>query len=84
MKTLTGTRTVAIMTMVVILAVTVVGDAVGCPSCGKDIAQNPGLADGLNYSILGMMSMPFLLFGTVAGLFYRAYRRHHRSGYDRL
>jgi hypothetical protein len=78
MKKIMTTRAVAVVTMAVIVIVASAGPAIGCPSCGKDIAQNKGLADGLNYTILGMMSMPFLLFGTMVGVFYRAYRRYRR------
>jgi Na+-driven multidrug efflux pump len=49
-----------------------------CPSCGDGIAGSPqgrGLASGLYYSIIFMMSMPFIVFGTVGTVFYRSVRR---------
>ena len=36
------------------------------------------LASGIYYSILFMMSMPFAITGTFAGLFYSAVKREHR------
>jgi hypothetical protein len=48
-----------------------------CPGCKEEIAQQStdGLGKGLSYSVMGMVSMPFLLFGTVAGIVIRAYRK---------
>jgi hypothetical protein len=54
---------------------------VACPACNEAVSQQPtdGLGEGLSYSVLGMMSMPFLLFATVAGIIIRAYMKHSRT-----
>ena len=46
--------------------------ALGCPTC-KVAAQNSSAGDpatGYQYSILLMAGMPFLILGTLGGLFY--------------
>ena len=52
-----------------------------CPSCqaalNSDGSQGD-LARGIYYSILFMMSMPFAIVGTFAGLMYRAVKREQR------
>jgi hypothetical protein len=54
---------------------------VACPACNEAVSQQPteGLGEGLSYSVIGMMSMPFLLFATVAGIVIRAYMKHSRN-----
>ncbi len=51
--------------------------ASACPNCKQAVAsqKDQGLADGLNYTILGMIGLPFLLAGTVGAVTIRAYRR---------
>jgi hypothetical protein len=50
-----------------------------CPNCKDALANQTGdaarLKDGYTYSILFMMSMPFVLLGTGAFFVYRAVRR---------
>jgi hypothetical protein len=49
-----------------------------CPTCKEDLANNPqgqGLAAGFYYSILFMMSMPFLIIGTLGTVAYRSVKR---------
>ena len=44
-----------------------------CPNCQETIATDPAqqnLAKGIYYSILFMMSMPFLIFGGLCSYFY--------------
>jgi heme/copper-type cytochrome/quinol oxidase subunit 2 len=44
-----------------------------CPNCQEAIASDPaqqGLARGIYYSILFMMSMPFFIFGGLCSYFY--------------
>lgn len=57
-----------------------------CPFCSETVAQqkSAGLAQGLSYSVIGLASMPFVLFGTVATVIYRAFRRHRESDQDRI
>jgi hypothetical protein len=59
--------------------------ASACPSCQQAIGQDGSqgdLARGLYYSILFMMSMPFAIVGTFAGLAYRAVKREQRRQAD--
>lgn len=55
--------------------------ASACPSCqaalNSDGSQGD-LARGIYYSILFMMSMPFAIVGTFAGLMYRAVKREQK------
>lgn len=52
--------------------------ASACPTCKDNLAHDPAsasLARGLYYSILFMISMPFLIFGSLCGYFYWEVRR---------
>jgi hypothetical protein len=53
--------------------------AQGCAMCKTAVggSEDP-LARGLNVSILFLMSMPFLLAGSVGGWFFYMYRRSRR------
>jgi hypothetical protein len=47
--------------------------AEACPNCKETLATDPaqqGLARGIYYSILFMMSMPFFIFGGLCSYFY--------------
>jgi hypothetical protein len=72
-----------ILVPVVCVAVMVAAASVAsaCPSCqqalGADGSQGD-LARGMYYSILFMMSMPFAIVGTFAGLMYRAVKLEQR------
>jgi hypothetical protein len=49
-----------------------------CPTCRDDLAQNPAtanLARGFYYSILFMVSMPFVIFGSLSAYFYYEVRK---------
>lgn len=51
------------------------GDAVGCPTCKESMAHDPqaqSMAAGYYYSILFMMSMPFVILGTFGTFAYRS------------
>lgn len=54
-------------------------EALGCPTCKDGLAENDpqqqAMAAGYFYSILFMMSMPFLLLATIGGFAYRAIKR---------
>ncbi len=55
--------------------------ASACPSCQEALSgdgSHGDLVSGLYYSILFMMSMPFAIVGTFAGLAYRAVKREQR------
>jgi hypothetical protein len=60
------------------LVACVASAAWACPTCKEDLANNPqgqGLAAGFYYSILFMMSMPFLIIGTLGTVAYRSVKR---------
>ena len=53
--------------------------AEACPNCKENLAGDPtaeGLAQGFYYSILFMISMVFLTFGSLSAYFYYLVRRH--------
>ena len=55
------------------LALVMAGVATACPTCKDNLAHDPAsanLARGIYYSILFMISMPFLIFGTLCSYFY--------------
>ena len=65
----------AIWTAALALAVVllVVDFAAACPTCKDNLAHDPAsanLARGIYYSILFMISMPFLIFGSLCSYFY--------------
>jgi hypothetical protein len=55
------------------------GIATACPTCGDGIGQSDpqgqSLAAGMYYSILFMMSMPYVILATVGCVFYFHIRR---------
>lgn len=76
-----GTRPLAARRLVAALIIFVAQLAatamLACPNCKEALAsqEGQGLADGLNYTVLGMVSLPFLLVGTVAAVIIRAYTK---------
>jgi hypothetical protein len=60
-----------------LLVVGLASDAFACPTCRENLAdpQARGLATGLYYSILLMMSMPFAIVGTLGFVAYRSVKR---------
>lgn len=55
-----------------------IGTVEACPNCKETIAGDPaqqGLAKGIYYSILFMMSMPFFILGGLCTYFYYLVRR---------
>jgi len=67
--------------LVVALAVVALSAAcvVACPTCKEGLDQNDpnhqAVAAGFYYSILFMMSMPYLILGTLGSLAYLSIRR---------
>jgi hypothetical protein len=62
----------------VLLLLLAAAAAEACPNCKETIAGDPaqqGLARGIYYSILFMMSMPFFLLGSLSTYFYYLVRR---------
>lgn len=63
---------VAAMGIVVLLA----GVAQACPTCKESISENGGnLVQGYYWSIIFMMSMPFLILAGLSSMFYLDVRR---------
>jgi hypothetical protein len=62
----------------VVLALLWAGSAVACPTCKDSIANDPAsasLAQGFYYSILFMVSAPYVIFGSLAAYFYWQIRK---------
>ena len=60
------------------LALVFTGVATACPTCKDNLAHDPAsanLARGFYYSILFMVSMPFLIFGGLSAYFYYEVRK---------
>jgi p-aminobenzoyl-glutamate transporter AbgT len=73
--------TLAVVCMAMLLGSASVASA--CPSCQAALsADGSDLASGIYYSILFMMSMPFAIAGTFAGLMYRAVKREQQRQAD--
>lgn len=54
--------------------------ALGCPTCGNSIEHSGGnLAEGFYWSILFMMSMPFVILGGLTLLFWLEIRKARRA-----
>ena len=54
------------------------GVASACPTCKESLAHDPAaanLARGFYYSILFMVSMPFVIFGSMSAYFYWEVRK---------
>jgi hypothetical protein len=65
--------------LVVALVLLIASVAAACPTCKDGLAQNDprgkALAAGISYSILFMMSMPYIVLGTFGGCAYFSIRR---------
>jgi heme/copper-type cytochrome/quinol oxidase subunit 2 len=62
---------VAVLAAGVLLVVADIASA--CPTCKDSLAQDPAsanLARGVYYSILFMLTMPYLIFGSLCAYFY--------------
>ena len=53
-------------------------------ACAVCFKGDDALAQGLNMSILFLMSMPFAIFGSIFGTVYLAYKRAQRHANQRL
>jgi hypothetical protein len=66
-------------TLALLLVLGLAGEALGCPNCKEAVANQDGdamrLANGYSWSIILMLSMPFLLLGTGMMMVVRAVRR---------
>lgn len=60
------------------IAIMVASVACACPTCKENLAHDPasaGLARGIYFSILFMVSMPFVIFGGLSAYFYWEVRK---------
>jgi predicted Na+-dependent transporter len=53
-------------------------------ACAVCFEGDDALARGLNMSILFLMSMPFVIFGSIFGAVYITYKRAQKHGSQRL
>jgi hypothetical protein len=71
-----GALAIAAVAAMAILALPDLASA--CPACKETVrgsAQGAALSAGFNYTIFLLIGMVFGLFGTIAGIVVRAYRR---------
>jgi hypothetical protein len=76
-----------VLTLLAMLAIGVVAsDALACPTCKDAMSGNDPIsvarASGYFYSILFMMSMPFVLVGTFGGAAYLSIRKARQQHPD--
>lgn len=75
MSNRTITRWLPVAALLVLLLADV---ALACPTCKDNLASDPAAANlvrGYFWSILFMMSMPFLILGSLSGYFYWEVRK---------
>lgn len=78
--------TMFVVALLVILAIAA-GDALACPMCkaalGSHDRSHGDLVGGFFWSILFMLSMPFLIFGSLSTYMYLLVRRARREANER-
>ncbi|HVT30391.1 MAG TPA: hypothetical protein VHE81_20440 [Lacipirellulaceae bacterium] len=69
--------------IVLALVLLIASVAAACPTCSEGLAQNDphgqSIAAGYYYSILFMMSMPYLVLGTFGSIAFYSIRRTRRQ-----
>ena len=69
----------ALMLLMLVAVATAATGALACPTCKEGLAENDpsaqSMARGYFFSILFMMSMPFVIIGTFGGAAYLSIRR---------
>jgi heme/copper-type cytochrome/quinol oxidase subunit 2 len=69
----------AIGILAIVLVIVATSAASACPTCKDGLAQNDphgqSVAAGYYYSILFMMSMPYIILTTLGGIAYRAVKK---------
>jgi uncharacterized membrane protein len=66
----------------VVVSIFAASVAEACPTCKDSLASDPvqqGMVKGYFYSILFMMSMPFLILSSLAAYFYYEVRKARRG-----
>lgn len=70
-----------------IVFVLLAGDALACPMCKVALGSHDGghgdLVGGFFWSILFMLSMPFVIFGSLSAYMYMLVRRARREQFQR-
>ena len=73
----------AIAVLIVAVVLCTAEAAIACPTCKEGVAQNDpqyqSMAAGYYYSILFMMSMPFIILTTFGSFAYRSVKRARRQ-----
>jgi hypothetical protein len=68
-----------LVAMSVVVTLALAGAAVACPTCGEGLMQaDPhaqSIAAGFKYSIIFMVTMPYLCLGTLASIAYYSIHR---------
>jgi uncharacterized paraquat-inducible protein A len=79
MQTLRKNKLLMMFATALLMAVMLIGEAWACPTCKSAISGDDPVsvarATGYFYSILFMMSMPFVIIGTFGGLAYFTIRK---------
>ena len=71
--------------LAVAIAVLLAGFAEACPTCKEAVSENGGnLVQGYFWSIVFMMSMPFLIVAGLGTMFYLDVRRARRLQAERV
>jgi hypothetical protein len=70
-------RTILVAAVLLLLWAMASDTLLACPLCKEAIGEQSsnGLGKGISYTVMGMVSMPFLLVGTVASIVIRAYMK---------
>jgi hypothetical protein len=72
-----------VIAVTVVLVLLLASVAAACPTCKDGLAQNDphgrSLAAGISYSILFMMSMPYLVLATFGSCAYLSIRRAQKA-----
>jgi hypothetical protein len=79
-------RLIAIALLAVLAIGLLAGDAFACPTCKEGMSGSDPVsvarASGYFYSIIFMMSMPFVIVGTFGGAAYLSIRRARQQQVD--
>jgi uncharacterized membrane protein len=72
------TSQTAVLCVALLAVALFAAEAAACPTCKESLADNPNgqsMAAGYYYSILFMMSMPFIILTTFGSFAYRSVKR---------
>ena len=72
-------RLTTVIALTLLVTTAAPGRATACPNCKEAVSAQPselaGIARGYNYSVMFMVSMPFVMLGTGVLMVARAVRR---------